>query len=179
MVSKGWAVAVVERYLAEWAAKPGGPTLVVTDVRPHRLGWVIISQGERYLRTRNISDRLVGHGYFLVDGVDGSLHMVHATADLERGEWIEEYLEQVRGIERVDPLRSRIEGLLATGQRLDALKVMRAQVPDLGPHGAKEYVEAVATGAPIPEHVRSFLPVPPVGFAVRRTLSGPNPEPAG
>ena len=48
MVSKGWAVTVMERYLAVWAAKPGGPTLVVTDVRPHRLGWVIISQGERH-----------------------------------------------------------------------------------------------------------------------------------
>lgn len=177
MVSKGWAVKLVERYLVEWAAKPGGPALVVTDVRPHRLGWVIISQGERYLRTRSISDMLVGHGTFLVDRVDGSLHMVHATADLEHGEWIEEYLERVRGIERVDPLRSQVAELLERGQRLDALRVLRATAPDLGPQGAKEYVEAVAAGVPSSEHVRSRLPVPPVRFALCWTLSGPNPEP--
>ncbi|MBR7830111.1 hypothetical protein KDK95_27660 [Actinospica sp. MGRD01-02] len=177
MVSKGWAVTVVERYLAEWAAKPGGPSLVVTGVLPHRLGWVIISQGERYLRTRGISDMLVGHGAFLVDGVNGCLHMVHATADLEHGEWIEEYLEQVRGIERLDPLRSQVAQLLERGQRLDALRVLRAAAPDLGPKGAKEYVEAVAAGVPVSEHVRSRLPVPPVRFALRRALSGPNPEP--
>lgn len=116
MVSEGWAVKVVERYLADWAVKPGGPTMVVTGSMSHLLGWVITSQGERYVRTRNISDMLIGHGYFLVDGVDGSLHMVHAGADLEHGEWIEEYLEQVRGVERVDPpdpLRSQVAELLA------------------------------------------------------------------
>ena len=177
MVSKDWAVAVVERYLVEWAAKPGGPALVVTDVRAHRLGWVIHSQGERYVRTGNFGDMLVGHGCFLVDGVDGGLHMVHATADVEHGEWIEEYLEQVRGIERVDPPRSRIAGLLERGQRLDALRAMRTAAPDLGPRGAKEYVEAVMAEAPIPDHVRSRLPVPPPKFAARRALSGPNPEP--
>ncbi|MFD1051780.1 YrhB domain-containing protein, partial [Kibdelosporangium lantanae] len=115
MVSEGWAVKVVQRYLAEWAAKPDGPTLVVTDVRPHRLGWVITSHGERYLQTRDTADMLVGHGYFLVDGEDGSLHTVHATADLDHGTWIDEYLEQVRGVERVDPLRSQVAELLDRG----------------------------------------------------------------
>jgi hypothetical protein len=41
--------------------------------------------------------------------------MVHATADLEAGEWIEDYLEQVGGLERFDPLRSRIVELIESG----------------------------------------------------------------
>ncbi|MGW3282618.1 YrhB domain-containing protein [Nocardia rhamnosiphila] len=177
MVSKRWAVMVVQRYLAEEAAKSGGPALVVMDAGSHRLGWVVGCQGESYLRTRRISDMLVGHGSFLVDGVDGSLHMVHAAADLEHGEWITEYLERVRGVERVDPLRSRIAGLLARGHRLDALRAVRATAPELGPREAKEYIEAVAAGAPVPERVRSRLPRPPVGFRYCTALSGPNPEP--
>jgi hypothetical protein len=50
--------------------------------------------------------------------------------------------------------------------------VTRATAPDLGPQGAKEYVEVVAVEAPIPEHVRSRLPVPAVGFALCRALAG-------
>lgn len=175
MVSQGWAVELVERHLAGWSAQVG-QAMVITDVSPHQLGWMISSQGERYLRTHEIVDAVIGHGWFLVDGMDGSLHQLHATADLESGEWIEEYLEQVRGIERVDPLRSRVVGLLDSGQRLDALRLVRACTPDLGVLGAKEYVAAVAAGVPVPEHVRSALPQPPGGRKVCWRLSGPNPE---
>ncbi|MEU4312688.1 YrhB domain-containing protein [Nocardia sp. NPDC024068] len=177
MVSKEWAVTIVERYLAEQAVEPGAPTLVVTDVRPHRLGWVVISQGERYLRTRKVSDMLVGLGYLLVDGVDGSMHSVHAAVDLEHGAWIEHYLEQVRGVEPASPLRARVAELLERGQRLDALRVVRAAAPELGLHGTKEYIEAVAAGMPAPEHVCAYLPRPAAGLRSRRALSGPNPEP--
>ncbi|WP_326835143.1 YrhB domain-containing protein [Amycolatopsis rhabdoformis] len=176
MVSEGWAVEVVERYLAEPVGN-GGVPLVVTDVSPHRLGWVVETQGERYVRTRDIVDMLVGHGPFLVDGLDGSLHQVHVTADLENGEWIEEYLEQVRGVERVDPMRSRTAELLDSGQRVEALRFVRSQAPDLGVQGAKEYVEAVVAGVPVPDHVRSRLPQPPARRTVRWALSAPNREP--
>ncbi|MDX3186843.1 YrhB domain-containing protein [Streptomyces sp. MN03-5084-2B] len=175
MVSKEWAVQVVERHLAGWLTR-GGPAMVITDVDPHRLGWVIHSQSERYVRTRKLLDMVVGHGPFLVDGVDGSLHTVRAAGDLESGAWIEDYLEQVRGVERGDPLRSGVAGLLDSGQRLDALRFVRASAPDLGAQGAKEYVEAVAAGVPVPEHVRSRLPRPPVKRRVWWRLSGPNPE---
>ncbi|GAB3147309.1 hypothetical protein GCM10027258_40500 [Amycolatopsis stemonae] len=176
MVSKAWAVQVVERHLAEWPTQ-GHPGMVVMDVSPHRLGWLIFSQSERYVRTREFMDMVVGHGPFLVDGVDGSLHTVHATADREGGEWIEDYLEQVRGLERDDPLRSRITELLCSGRRLDALRLVRASAPNLGAQGAKAYVEAAAAGVPVPEHLRALLPQPPVRRRVWRRLSGPNPEP--
>ncbi|MGI5222942.1 hypothetical protein [Nocardia sp. CA-290969] len=177
MVSKRWAVRVVERYLAEQALQPDAPALVVMEVRPHRLGWMIIAQGERYVRTHNIADMVVGHGFFLVDGVDAGLHTVHATADLEHGEWIDEYLEQVRGVERADPLRAEVAELLEREQRLEALRVVRATAPGLGPQGAKKYVEAVAAGIPIPEHIRPRSPRPTVRFELCRALTGPNPEP--
>ncbi|MFG1645503.1 YrhB domain-containing protein [Amycolatopsis sp. NPDC049252] len=126
----------MERHLAGWPAA-GGPKMVITDVYPHRLGWVTCSQSERYVRTRDVFDVVVGHGPFLVDGVDGSSHMVHGTADLEAGEWIEGYLEQVRGLERFDPLRSRIVELIESGQRLDAIRLVRASVADLGVQGPR------------------------------------------
>lgn len=176
MVSKAWAVQVVERHLAGWPAR-GGPTMMITHIRPHRLGWVISSQSERYVRTREIFDMVVGHHPFLVDEVDGSLHTVRVAVDLESGEWIEDYLEQVRGLERGDPLRSRVAELLDSGRRLDALRLVRASAPDLGAQGAKEYVEAVASGVPVPEHVGARLPSPPVRRRVWSRLSGPNPEP--
>ncbi|MFG1642521.1 YrhB domain-containing protein [Amycolatopsis sp. NPDC049252] len=176
MVSEEWAVGIVERHLAGWPAQ-GGPAMAVMDVSPHRLGWVISSQSERYLHTREMMDAVVGHRPFLVDGVDGSLHEVLVFADLENGEWIEEYLEQVRGIERADPLRVRIAELLDSGQRLAALRLVRAAAPDLGAQGAKEYVEAAAVAAPIPGHLRARLPRRPVRRQAWRRLSGPNPEP--
>lgn len=180
MVSQGWAVKLVERYLAESAAKPGASKEAIMRVEPHRLGWMITTQGERYLRTHDHADILIGTRPLLVDGMDGSLHMVLAFAGLQDGEeWIEGYLEQVRGIEfeRVDPLRSRIVALLAEGRRLDAIRTVRAMAPELGPYGAKEYVEAVVTGAPIPEHMSVHLPPLPARLVRHSTLTGPNPEP--
>ena len=151
--------------------------MVIIAIRPHRLGWVVHSQSERYARTGHFLDMVVGTSPFLVDGLDGSLHAVHATADLEKGAWIEDYLEQVRGLERSDPLRSRVAELVDSGWRLDALRLVRASAPDLGAQGAKEYVEAAAAGAPVPEHVLARLPRPPVRRQLWRRLSDPNPEP--
>lgn len=176
MVSREWAVEVVERHLAGLPTY-GAPPMVVASVSPHRLGWVIHSRSERYLRTRHFMDMPVGTGPYLVDGVDGSLHQLHATADLEHGEWIQEYLERVRGIERDDSLRTRIAELLDSDRRLDALRLVRASAPNLGAQGAKEYVEAVAAGAPIPGHVSARIPQPPVARPVSHRLTGPNPEP--
>ncbi|MEV6907062.1 YrhB domain-containing protein [Amycolatopsis sp. NPDC051071] len=175
MVSKEWAVKLVERHVAGWTVH--GPEMVITKVGTHRLGWVIHSQSERYLRTGEITDAVVGHGPFLVDGMDGSLHGLHATADLENGEWIEEYLEQVRGIERHDPLRSRVIELTDRGRRFDALRLMWAAAPDLNTHETSAYVDAVAARIPIPEHIRARLPRLRTGRRVIWRLSGPNPEP--
>ncbi len=168
---------VVERHLAG-RVDYGGPALVVSHVEPHRLGWLIGIQNERYLCTGAFEDAVVGQGVFLVDGVDGSLHELHATADLEKGAWIEEYLEQVRGIERPDPLRSGVAEALGRGRRIEAIQLVRSAAPDLSLHGAVEYMQAVWEGSPLPDHVRSRLPQPAAERVVRWARSGPNPEPA-
>jgi len=54
------AVEVVEQYLAECAAKPGAPRMAIMSVERHQLGWLAMSQGEQYIRTRNCSDMLIG-----------------------------------------------------------------------------------------------------------------------
>ncbi|MFI9452571.1 YrhB domain-containing protein [Amycolatopsis sp. NPDC052450] len=175
MVSRERAVKIVERHVTGWAVH--GPEMVITKVSPHRLGWVVFSQSERYLRSGEITDAVVGHGPFLVDAVDGSLHGLHATADLEQGEWIEEYLEQVRGIARPDPLRARITELTDHGRRFDALRLIRASAPDLSAQEARDYVEAVAARVAVPDHIRPRLPRTRTGRKVCWRLSEPNPEP--
>ncbi|MEV6784412.1 YrhB domain-containing protein [Streptomyces sp. NPDC051098] len=61
------------------------------------LGWLIICQSPRYARTRDPADALVGHGPFLVDALEGSLHMVHQQFCSDGQEWEEQYREKVRG----------------------------------------------------------------------------------
>ncbi|GAA3514357.1 hypothetical protein [Actinocatenispora rupis] len=91
---------MVERYLAGLNAQPYAPALVVVGTEAHPLGWLVVPQSEAYARTRDVRNALVGAGYLLVDGIDGSLHQVHATADLAYGEWIDEYRERGAGCRR-------------------------------------------------------------------------------
>ena len=137
VISREQAIEVVEQYLAADATllRPeyfnGQERLVVTGSDRHRFGWLVYCQGERWAQTRDFRDMLVGHGYFLVDDQDGSLHTLHAAADLENGDWIEDYLEQVRAVERPDPLRAHVGDLLRSGARLKAITAVRAAAPKL------------------------------------------------
>ena len=179
MVSREWAREVVEQHLAAQRREHDEQVLVVTGTEEHRLGWLVFIQGERYARTRAFSDMLIGTGYFLVDNLDGSLHHMHASADLVGGGWIDDYLEEVRGIERPDLLRIQIGEFLRSGDRLAAIRAVRAVSAEMDPAAAKRYVDAVGAGAPIPDDVEGRLPKsPPPMFAVRRPVTGPNPEPA-
>jgi hypothetical protein len=67
---------------------------------------------------------------------------------------------------------------LGRGRRIEAIQLARSAAPDLGLSGAVEYMQAVADGRPVPEHVRSRLPQPAAERVVRWARSGPNPEPA-
>ncbi|MET7992770.1 hypothetical protein ABZU76_17930 [Amycolatopsis sp. NPDC005232] len=66
--------------MAEWVEN-GGPTLVITDVSPHRLGWVVGSQGERYMRTR----MLPTHGLTAAD-VDRFVRAAEVRSAARTGE---------------------------------------------------------------------------------------------
>ncbi|MEY9890135.1 hypothetical protein ABIA31_003793 [Catenulispora sp. MAP5-51] len=179
MVSREWATEVVEAHLATLEHRGvGDRRLVVVGAEEHRLGWFVFIQCARFARTRSPRDLLAGPGYYLVDGVDGSLHHMHATADQVDGGWIEDYLEEVRGIQRPDPLRSRVAELVRSGERLAAISTVRGAAAGLSPESAIRYVDAVAAGVSIPVDVADLLPkhVRPA-FAVRRPVTGPNPEP--
>jgi hypothetical protein len=182
VVSQQRAIEVVRKHLAFEAARPkpartDDQALVVTGAREHRLGWLVFCQGERYVRTREFSDMLIGHGCFLVDALDASLHQLPSATDPDGEGWISRYLQDVRGVARIDPLRSRVADLLQEGNRLEAIKAVRAAVHGLDPVSAKRYIDAVAAQAPIPEDLAARIPQPQRPRAGHMTLTGPNPQP--
>lgn len=181
VVSRAWAVQVVEQYLAALPAPTFyAPALVVTGAREHRLGWLVFCQGERYVRTGALSDMLIGQGCFLVDALDASLHQLPSGVSLHDDFWTARYLEDVRGVEQVqpvDPLQARIAELLHEGSRLEAIKAVRAAIPGLVPADAKRYVDAVADRAPLPEDIVTRTPRAERPRPGHITLTAPNPEP--
>jgi hypothetical protein len=103
---------------------------------------------------------------------------MHASADPVNGSWIEDYLEEFRGVPSPDPLRDRVAELMRSGERLVAIKAVRAAAGSLDPVAAKRYVDAVAADTPVPDDIAARLPKPsPPIFAVCRAITGPNPEP--
>lgn len=162
VVSRAWAVKVVEEYLAAQPAPTFySPTLVVIGAREHQLGWLVFCQGERYVRTGVASDMLIGHGCFLVDALDASLHQLPSAVSVNDAFWTGRYLEDVRGAEQaepIDPLRSRIAELLRQGSRLKAIKAVRTAIPDFDPVSAKRYVDAVENGTSLPGDLTDRIP---------------------
>ncbi|MFB7109767.1 YrhB domain-containing protein [Streptomyces sp. NPDC056291] len=77
MISREWAVEVVQRHLREEETEHS-PPMAVIGVERHSLGWLVHCQSQQFARTGNWRDAFVGHGPFLVDELDGSLHMVHS-----------------------------------------------------------------------------------------------------
>ena len=57
--------------------------LVITEVKPHRLGWLFYYQSQEYLRSGSISSALAGNGPILVSKHDGSYVRVGTGAPLE------------------------------------------------------------------------------------------------
>lgn len=177
VVSGQWAIEVVRKYLATQAALEDDQALVVAALRKHRLGWLVFCQSERYVRTREFSDMLIGTGCFLVDGLDASLHHLPSAVNPDRGSWISKYLEEVRGVAGVDWLRPQITKLVRERGRLEAIRTVREAVPALDPVSADRYIDAVATNAPLPEDVQARIAQPPHVHRRHVTLTGPNPEP--
>lgn len=141
-------------------ARADDQALLVTGTREHRLGWLVFCQGERYVRTREFSDMLIGHGCFLVDALDGSLHQLPSATSPDGQDWIGRYLQDVRGAAQPDPLRSHAAELLQQGNRLEAIKAVRTAIHTLDPVSAKRCIDAVAAQTPIPEDLATRVPQP-------------------
>lgn len=164
-ISRQWATELVETYLAaQWEAHSSemrqvlGPPMVVIDVKAHELGWLVICQSQQYAETRDFRDLLIGHGPFLVDGLDGSLHMVHPQFGTVGNEWEDQYRAKVRGQVKPRELDVRIRELLRAGRRFEALRAARQVGDGFGPADAKRFVDAIAGEHEPPADLVARLP---------------------
>ena len=69
--------------------------MVITAVEQHALGWLITAQSAKFARTRDWRTMLVGHGPYLVDGQDASVHQIPVMTSTQ--DWETAYRHQVRG----------------------------------------------------------------------------------
>ncbi|MFR9780915.1 YrhB domain-containing protein [Micromonospora sp. MS34] len=114
-------------------------------VEDHAFGWLVYWQSVDYLRSRDFGKMLIGHGPYLVDREDGSIHHIPVTAHVD-DKWEESYLEHVRGVKPPDPLLTTIRDLLSCDGAMAALRYLRKQAPQLGLQDAKAYIDAVRKG---------------------------------
>jgi hypothetical protein len=190
VIDRDRAVRLVEELLRaeerEFAERGQPVTLAISEVTEHRLGWIIGSQSEAYLRSGNVSDMLVGGGPYLVDRHDGSIHYIPIT-DYVGGLWEEDYEQGIKptGTAEADPHRgtpfaTEIREALEQEGRVAAIRLLRRCAPSVNMAQANDYVAAIAAGerpsAGLIELVR-----PPDQFSRRlgiTTVAGPLPSPA-
>jgi hypothetical protein len=177
VISREWAVEVVQRHLLEEETDRSLPLMVVIDVEHHALGWLVTCQSPQFARTRDWRDAFVGHGPFLVDELDGSLHMVHEQFCSDDLEWEDQYRQKVRGEIPWRELDVEVERLIGLGRRFDALKAVRRAGGGLNPADAVRFVDAISSGVQPPPDVIARLPQPDTRYSAISTYSGPNPEP--
>ncbi|MFF3375765.1 YrhB domain-containing protein [Streptomyces sp. NPDC002680] len=141
------AVRIVEEELEHerqrWSALGVDPVrVVVTGVKEHELVWLVSSQSEEYVRTGDSSAMLVGSGPYLVDRVDGGLHVIGSAA-MAAGEWETDYRIRIRGLTvrtAVDDLHDELRELAAARGRVHAVRALRRRLPVLSPARALTYV---------------------------------------
>ena len=140
------AVELAEALLAEEQRRqPSLPELAIYLVEEHAFGWLVYWQSVDYLRSKDLGKRLIGHGPYLVDREDGSIHHIPVTAHVDDN-WEESYLEHIRGVKPTDPLLTMIRDLLSRDGAMAALRHLRKQAPQLGLQDAKAYIDAVRNG---------------------------------
>ncbi|WP_238008570.1 YrhB domain-containing protein [Dactylosporangium sp. AC04546] len=146
MTTRQRAVELVEALLADLRRQqPTLPELAVFRVEEHVFGWLVYWQSADYLRSRDFGKMLIGHGPYLVDVQDGSIHHIPVTTHVAE-DWEAAYLEHVRGVQPPDPLLTTIRDLLPRDGAMAALRHLRRQAPQLGLQEAKAYVDAVRNG---------------------------------
>jgi hypothetical protein len=177
VIAKERAVELVEALLVtERQAQPALPELAVSGVEEHALGWLVFWQSADYLRSRDIGRMLVGHGPYLVDGQDGSIHHIPVTTYVG-ADWEKLYLEQIRGIKPPDPLPSAVREVALRDGSLAALRFVRQELPHLSLQEVKAYVDAVRHGGEPAEELTRRIPERPrrIVFPID-TLAGPANE---
>ncbi|MEU3742577.1 YrhB domain-containing protein [Streptomyces sp. NPDC032198] len=177
MVTKERAVELVEILLSreqqESPCTARLPELAVLDVEEHALGWLVFWQSVEYIRSRDTEKMLVGHGPYLVDRQDGSIHHIPVTTYVGEG-WEDLYLQQIRGIRPADPLIAAVRALAHSEGTMAAIRHLRKQAPLLGPQQAKAYATSVRDGNEPPEELVSLTRKPEACLPLSiKTLAGP------
>ncbi|MFE1956772.1 YrhB domain-containing protein [Streptomyces sp. NPDC059479] len=169
VVARERAIELVERVLE--------PSEGIWRVEAHALGWLVRCQSRKWIETRDDRDLYIGAGPYLVDGEDGSVHMIHVVA-AQGDEWEAEYRHQVRGLPRPDPLAAEISRVLRTSGRVAAMSQLRSMAGAglLTLSQAKEYVTALGRGEPPPAELAALAAGPPdtVPFPAFWRISGPD-----
>ncbi|MFD7625925.1 hypothetical protein ACFV7Q_07745 [Streptomyces sp. NPDC059851] len=155
MITKERAVELVESFLAEelprwrWAGSPPTPELYHVEERP--VGWLVFWRSAEQARRPVMTGSFVG-GHYLVDRYDGSIHHVPAVW-WDDEDWEDQYLLQVKGTRRPDPLAAAVRALVRSAGAVAAMGHLRKHAPRLGLQGARAYVAAVRDGAEPPEEL--------------------------
>ncbi|WP_433178767.1 YrhB domain-containing protein [Actinoallomurus sp. CA-150999] len=190
MIDRDRAVRLVEELLRaqerESAERSQPVTLAISEVTEHRLGWIISSQSEAYLRSGNVSDMLVGGGPYLVDRHDGSIHHIPVT-DYVRGLWEEDYEQRIKPTGAADadphpgiPFATEVREALEQEGRVTAIRLLRRCAPSVNMAQANDYVAAIAAGERPPAGLIELVR-PPDQFSRRlgiKTIAGPLLSPA-
>lgn len=150
VIERETAVRIVEDELdrenQKWAARGVAPIrTTVLQVEEHELVWKVYWQSEEYARTRDPATMLVGHGPYLVDRIDGGLHVIGVVSAIE-GAWETDYRVRVRGQAvhtPVDDLHDEMREAAAVRGRMQAVRILRQRLPMLSPSQALEYVSAL------------------------------------
>lgn len=166
MVTEERAVELVEALLwkerQEALAKYGKwPDVAVLEVKEHSLGWLIFWQSVEYIRSRDWADMLVGHGPYLVDRQDGSIHHIPVVTFVGE-DWEKLYLWQIKGVRPPDPLMRTVRALLQTDGTVAAMRHLRKHASALGPQQAKAYVAALRDGGDPPKELTDLTCIPEV-----------------
>ncbi|MFC9646075.1 YrhB domain-containing protein [Streptomyces mirabilis] len=153
MIEREAAVQAVEEQLERdyqsWRATGvDAMRMAVVHVEQHELVWIISWQSEEFVRTRNSEFMLAGNGPYLVDRIDGGLHLIGVVSAVT-GEWEADYRARIRGLPvrtTVDDLHDALRGVAATRGRMHAVRTLRQRLPMLSPAEAIEYVSALLDG---------------------------------
>lgn len=148
MIEREFAMRTVQEILDH--ENPG--RLLVTGAEEHELVWIVSFQSAEFVRSGDYRDFFVGHGPYVVDRVDGSVHAVGSAAALNR-EWEHDYRTRIRRLPvrtAVDALHEELCATLAVHGRIPAIRLLRTRVPALSPTQAATYTTALHSGPPPP-----------------------------
>ncbi|KWT58986.1 hypothetical protein ADL21_26380 [Streptomyces albus subsp. albus] len=141
--------------------------LLVTGAEEHELVWIVSFQSAEFVRS-GYRDFFVGHGPYLVDRVDGSVHAVGSAAVPGR-KWEQDYRTRIRGLPvrtAVDALHEELRATLTAHGRIPAMRLLRTRVPALSPTQAATYTTALHSGPP---------PAPLADIVTKSLVPEPNP----